>query len=582
MDSRSSRGGSLGTGRPMTVPECVDQAKEYTFDVDIPLKIYVRSFRMIFKEANIYWGQGNLPQAYVLMYRASDLVLNQMGTHPESKSPEGKMMIKEITPQARQVIRDLEKLKPLVEAQNEEWERMAGQKKRHSDGYDDGSPPPKTRPGQGYSPTVLDPKDYNNDQVNEVLRNFSKRAAYRRGPTRRGSRTTASDYGEKRKGDVYDRYTVPVKQETDEDATRRQMEAARRQLDATDPNRFQQDGEGTPPASYSSYSSFTPSYPTLRPSKPIDLQPRATSPVTRPPFPPPITPLPPRPPKSPPRVLKTSPPRPRDITYPTKPFSPSFPGGFSQPPPPTRPEKAPFEPTPREAAQSAASPAPARPPKLTQETRPSTMALPLVSEDYVFKAADYLESGAPLRSLFIPSNLRRRFLERAEPNTRRNLETCGFLLGTIINNALFVTSLFIPQQTCTEDTCDTTNEEEMLTHCDENELLVFGWIHTHPTQTCFLSSRDLHTHMGHQLTLAESVAIVCSPRQPEYKYDIFRLTDPPGKQAILQCGRDGIFHPHDLPDRDLFRSAMGSGGHVRQLDDMQLSVTDKRKHQDNH
>ena len=41
-------------------------------------------------------------------------------------------------------------------------------------------------------------------------------------------------------------------------------------------------------------------------------------------------------------------------------------------------------------------------------------------------------------------------------------------------------------------------------YCTEDpSLLTLGWIHTHPTQTCFLSSVDLHTHCGYQSLLDE-------------------------------------------------------------------------------
>lgn len=40
-------------------------------------------------------------------------------------------------------------------------------------------------------------------------------------------------------------------------------------------------------------------------------------------------------------------------------------------------------------------------------------------------------------------------------------------------------------------------------------------LQTHPTQTAFLSSVDLHTHCSYQLMLPEAVAIVCSPKHKE-------------------------------------------------------------------
>ena len=135
---------------------------------------------------------------------------------------------------------------------------------------------------------------------------------------------------------------------------------------------------------------------------------------------------------------------------------------------------------------------------------------------FSFKPSAYLENGAPLRTIFLPPDLRHRFLELALPNTRANLETCGMLCGTLISNALFISKLVIPEQESTSDTCETVNESDFFDFVDGEDLMVLGWIHTHPTQTCFMSSRDLHTHCGYQVMMAESIAIVCAPSKGEY------------------------------------------------------------------
>lgn len=133
-------------------------------------------------------------------------------------------------------------------------------------------------------------------------------------------------------------------------------------------------------------------------------------------------------------------------------------------------------------------------------------------ERYTFRPAAYLENNTPIRPIFLPAGLREEFLRIAAPNTRRGLEMCGILCGTSVNNALFISCLIIPQQTCTSDTCETDNEEAVIEFCMKEDLMVFGWIHTHPTQTCFMSSRDLHTQSGYQVMMPESIAIVCAPR----------------------------------------------------------------------
>jgi proteasome lid subunit RPN8/RPN11 len=42
-------------------------------------------------------------------------------------------------------------------------------------------------------------------------------------------------------------------------------------------------------------------------------------------------------------------------------------------------------------------------------------------------------------------------------------------------------------------------EEEIFEAQDSRNLYPMGWIHTHPTQTCFLSSIDVHTQCGYQV-----------------------------------------------------------------------------------
>lgn len=87
---------------------------------------------------------------------------------------------------------------------------------------------------------------------------------------------------------------------------------------------------------------------------------------------------------------------------------------------------------------------------------------------------------------------------------------------------------------------------------------------THPTQTAFLSSVDLHTHCWYQLMLPEAIAIVCAPKHNEYvtllsekntlvnvyvnvtvvrvSASVFRLTAS-GMSQVSGCRLKG-FHPH--------------------------------------
>lgn len=191
---------------------------------------------------------------------------------------------------------------------------------------------------------------------------------------------------------------------------------------------------------------------------------------------------------------------------------------------------------------------------------------------YTFKPSAYLENGTPLRSVFLPASLRARFLSLAASNTKNNLETCGILCGTLVSNALFISRLVIPEQIATSDTCETTNESALFDYCDSEDLIMLGWIHTHPTQTCFMSSRDLHTHSGYQVMLPESIAIVCAPsKNPDW--GVFRLTDPPGLKTVLNCTQKGLFHPH--AEENIYTGALRPG-HVFEVNGLEYETVDLR------
>ncbi|XP_062199403.1 AMSH-like ubiquitin thioesterase 3 [Phragmites australis] len=150
------------------------------------------------------------------------------------------------------------------------------------------------------------------------------------------------------------------------------------------------------------------------------------------------------------------------------------------------------------------------------------------------------------KNLHVPVTLMECFLRVAEANTSKNLETCGILAGTLKKRTFYVTTLIIPKQKSTSDSCQATNEEEIFEVQEKGSLLSLGWIHTHPTQTCFLSSVDLHNHYAYQVMLPEAIAIVMAPTDTTRKHGIFHLTDPCGMGVIHACQETG-FHPHEEP-----------------------------------
>ncbi|KAI3888705.1 hypothetical protein MKX03_012894 [Papaver bracteatum] len=100
-------------------------------------------------------------------------------------------------------------------------------------------------------------------------------------------------------------------------------------------------------------------------------------------------------------------------------------------------------------------------------------------QDEIFDSNSY-------QHLHIPANMMEGFLRLAQENTKKNLETCGVLAGKMENRVFHITTLIIPKQQATSDS-------------------------THPSQTCAMSSVDLHTQYAYQIMLPEAIAIVMAP-----------------------------------------------------------------------
>ncbi|CAO2826994.1 unnamed protein product [Amaranthus hypochondriacus] len=157
----------------------------------------------------------------------------------------------------------------------------------------------------------------------------------------------------------------------------------------------------------------------------------------------------------------------------------------------------------------------------------------------------FLQPESPME-LHISTSMMDTFLKLAKSNTKKDLETCGILAGSLKNRKFYITTLIIPKQESTSNTCQATNEEEIFEVQDKRSLFSLGWIHTHPTQSCFMSSVDVHTHYSYQVMLPEAVAIVMAPTDRNRTHGIFRLTTPGGMSVIRHCERRG-FHSHEQP-----------------------------------
>ncbi|CAN1187476.1 AMSH-like ubiquitin thioesterase 2 [Linum perenne] len=181
------------------------------------------------------------------------------------------------------------------------------------------------------------------------------------------------------------------------------------------------------------------------------------------------------------------------------------------------------------------------------EKAPKCAQISLVPAADVEESSSNEQTGSNLlREVHISARLMEDFLELAKENTEKDLETCGVLGAFLESGTYYVTTLIIPKQEATANSCEAKREEEYFTIQNERSLSPVGWIHTHPSQSCFMSSIDLHTHYSYQSMVPEAFAIVMAPTDTSRSYGIFRLSDPGGMSVLRQCQEKG-FHTHDEP-----------------------------------
>lgn len=553
-----------GSVPPQSVEKITQTAQDYEYNPQISLRNWLRTastlirevcYNVIFvqcgivtdrhppRQARIYESEGNDEQTYLLLFRHAQLVLVNLARHPEARQETNRKELLEAEGQVKTSIEKLETLKPRINKRYERYAQLL--RERKSRRQPSNTPlllndPARNDPALAGVAAPLEAKE-NKDLAVELARTeISRRVTARKAIRQAGIseeeeriRRSAGVWGDWESALTRDGHGTTG---NNNDLSNR-IQEVRINVDETQRERSR---PGLQPKA-SSMSTYR--YPTVPrqqlsgavspPSVPIPL--RVDEPYGH--MDPPV--LPPKERIGSESALTDSPPpRPDKIS----------PGAASAPP----------------------LPPPALPNKVLEEQTDTSRDLEPSS--FTFKPSAYLENGTPLRTVFLPPDLRSRFLELAASNTRRNLETCGILCGTLISNALFISRLLVPEQTSTSDTCETVNESAIFDYCDSEDLMVLGWIHTHPTQTCFMSSRDLHTHCGYQVMLPESIAIVCAPSQTP-DWGIFRLTDPPGLRTVLNCTQTGLFHPHS--EANIYTDALRPG-HVFEARGLEFETVDLR------
>ncbi|KAG6875494.1 hypothetical protein C0992_003586 [Termitomyces sp. T32_za158] len=130
-------------------------------------------------------------------------------------------------------------------------------------------------------------------------------------------------------------------------------------------------------------------------------------------------------------------------------------------------------PTPPPTTHKPAYPGPSRPaPPLPQLPPPPNQ----LGQQEPQTVTDVPLTKEGLRQVNVPRECLSRFITIAMANTSKNLETCGLLLGRDRGHKFAVTTLLIPKQHATSDTCTMDEEELVLQFTEERALITLGWV----------------------------------------------------------------------------------------------------------
>lgn len=137
----------------------------------------------------------------------------------------------------------------------------------------------------------------------------------------------------------------------------------------------------------------------------------------------------------------------------------------------------------RGPSPSGARPPPPIPPKEAVSAPPTSRTF---SSQRIVPGGSKDANIRDLKAVRLPRECLPKFLSIARVNTLQNRETCGLLLGKDKGNKFVVTTLLIPKQRSTSDTCTMDEEELVLQFTEERHLITLGWVSFLPTMLFLL------------------------------------------------------------------------------------------------
>lgn len=141
------------------------------------------------------------------------------------------------------------------------------------------------------------------------------------------------------------------------------------------------------------------------------------------------------------------------------------------------PEPHPFQHSTQHIGQRGPSPSGARPPPVIPPKEPlSAPPVPVPPAPRIVPSTSKDPNIRELKTVRLPRDCLPRFVSIARVNTLQNKETCGLLLGKDRGSKFVVSTLLIPRQHSTSDTCTMDEEELVLQFTEERHLITLGWV----------------------------------------------------------------------------------------------------------
>nr|CAD7439347.1 unnamed protein product [Timema bartmani] len=339
-------------------------------------------------------------------------------------------------------------------------------------------------------------------------------------------------------------------------------------------------------------------YEPKEPSRPPPIIAPPKVPVTRKPtqppsnIPPPKVPKPKEPTRPPPTIAPPKVPKPKEPTRPPPTIAPPKvpkPKEPTRPPPTIAPPKVP---KPKEPTRPPTIMAPSKVPVPKEPTQSYSKKIPPPADtrakpkEEVVNLDSPLFNGHRLRTIFVPRTFAETFKHTIRAITARELESCGNLFGYVgPGNNLYVSTLVIVSQNGQRSYVEQTLEGDiqlMGYFADNPGMMQLGWIHTHPVQTNFMSSTDMHTQYIYQSSIPEAIGIVCSGcafNRERHENKVYHLSEI-GLNTIKKCKnpQGGVVHFHEpYYAKDLYQLATHLVYNDYDMDVVDIRPQDERR-----